>query len=246
MQMREEAEAERMEHDEQERRDWFEMMQSEAAFRVFLGLLDEMGENRVMVTENDMRMRNMADQILDRIAKANPNAVRPVNVGIEKYLGGLQMDDPIVGGQEQVQEPTGVVDAPSDNGGSASEAPAGTQETVQSSESSDWRASLPEGWADKLKDVESADDAMKALERGLGYKPAEKAEDIELKYPESFKGKVDEGVEAGFRELLRQTGHHAGAGSGFARLATRRGQGNQGQAHRRRDEYVARNVGFSV
>lgn len=74
MQTQKEAEAERMAQDEQERRDWFEMMQSEAAFRVFLGLLDEMGANRVMVTENDMRMRNMADQILDRIAKANPNA----------------------------------------------------------------------------------------------------------------------------------------------------------------------------
>lgn len=120
------------------------------------------------------------------------------------------MDDPIVGGQEQVQEPTGVVDMPSGNGGADSEAPAstpaGTQETVQPFESSDWRASLPEGWADKLKDVESADDAMKALERGLGYKPAEKAEDIELKYPESFKGKVDEGVEAGFRDFCVKQG----------------------------------------
>ena len=57
MQMREEAEAERMAQDEQERRDWFEMMQSEAAFRVFLGLLDEMGANRVMVTENDATWR---------------------------------------------------------------------------------------------------------------------------------------------------------------------------------------------
>lgn len=73
MQTREEAEAERMAQDEQERRDWFEMMQNEAAFRVFLGLLDEMGANRVMVTPEDMRMRNQADQILDRIAKANPN-----------------------------------------------------------------------------------------------------------------------------------------------------------------------------
>lgn len=73
MQTREEAEAERMAQDEQECRDWFEMMQSEAAFRVFLGLLDEMGANRVMVTPEDMRMRNQADQILDRIAKANPN-----------------------------------------------------------------------------------------------------------------------------------------------------------------------------
>ena len=74
MQMSEEAEYERMAQDEQERRDWFEMMQSEAAFRVFLGLLDEMGVNRSMATPEDMRMRNQADQILDRIAKANPNA----------------------------------------------------------------------------------------------------------------------------------------------------------------------------
>ena len=73
MQTREEAEAERMAQDEQERRDLFEMIQSEAAFRVFLGLLDEMGANRVMVTPEDMRMRNQADQILDRIAKAHPN-----------------------------------------------------------------------------------------------------------------------------------------------------------------------------
>ncbi|MCI6539207.1 MAG: hypothetical protein MR460_03625 [Bilophila wadsworthia] len=74
IQTAEEARAERLVQEERERRDWFEMMQSEAAFRVFLGLLDEMGTSRLMVTEDDMRMRNMADQILDRIAKANPNA----------------------------------------------------------------------------------------------------------------------------------------------------------------------------
>jgi hypothetical protein len=74
IQTAEEARAERLVQEERERRDWFEMMQSEAAFRVFLGLLDEMGASRLMVTEDDMRMRNMADQILDRIAKANPNA----------------------------------------------------------------------------------------------------------------------------------------------------------------------------
>lgn len=117
------------------------------------------------------------------------------------------MDDPIVGGSEEVQEPTGVLDAPLENRGSDSEAPAsntdGMQETVQPS---DWRSSFPEGWAEKLKDVESADDAMKALERGLGYKPAEKSEDIELKYPESFKGKVDEGVESGFRDFCVKQG----------------------------------------
>ena len=72
IQTAEEARAERLVREERERRDWFDMMQSEAAFRVFLGLLDEMGASRLMVTEDDMRMRNMADQILDRIANADP------------------------------------------------------------------------------------------------------------------------------------------------------------------------------
>ena len=36
----------------------------------------------------------------------------------------------------------------------------------------DWRAALPEGWADRLRDVKDADEAMKALERGLSYRPA--------------------------------------------------------------------------
>ena len=58
--------------EEQERRDWFEMMQSEAAFRVRLGLIQEMGVGRLMVTEEDMRMRNIADQILARMAEAVP------------------------------------------------------------------------------------------------------------------------------------------------------------------------------
>lgn len=72
IQTAEEARAERLVQEERERRDWFDMMQSEAAFRVFLGLLDEMGASRLMVTEDDMRMRNMADQILSRIANADP------------------------------------------------------------------------------------------------------------------------------------------------------------------------------
>ncbi|WP_337430842.1 hypothetical protein [Bilophila sp.] len=115
------------------------------------------------------------------------------------------MDEPIVDGQEQVT-PTEGVNAPSENGGTPSETSASPQAGTQESAVSNWRASLPEGWADKLKDVESADDAIKALERGLGYKPAEKADDIVLKYPESFKGKVDEGVEAGFRDFCVKQG----------------------------------------
>lgn len=70
----------------------------------------------------------------------------------------------------------------------------------------DWRTSLPDGWGDKLKDVESAEDALKALERGLGYTPAEKVEDITLKYPDSFKGQVDQGVEYNFRQFCVDNG----------------------------------------
>lgn len=70
----------------------------------------------------------------------------------------------------------------------------------------DWRTSLPDGWGDKLKDVESAEDALKALERGLGYTPAEKVEDITLKYPDSFKGQVDQGVEDNFRQFCVDNG----------------------------------------
>ena len=75
----------------------------------------------------------------------------------------------------------------------------------------DWRTGLPDGWADKLKDVQTSEDALKALERGLGYKPAEKPEDITLKYPDSFKGSVDEGVEQNFREFCVQNGMKPGA-----------------------------------
>ena len=33
-----------------------------------------MGANRLMVTEDDMRLRNVAEQILDRIADADPES----------------------------------------------------------------------------------------------------------------------------------------------------------------------------
>ena len=73
MQTRDQAAAERAAQEERERRDWFDMMQSESAFRVWARLLEEMGANRLMVTEEDMRMRNIADQILDRMADACPD-----------------------------------------------------------------------------------------------------------------------------------------------------------------------------
>lgn len=61
------------EEQERELRDWFDALQSPATYRVFLRLLEGLGANRLMACEDDMRMRNLADQILDRIARAYPD-----------------------------------------------------------------------------------------------------------------------------------------------------------------------------
>ena len=39
---------------------------------MFLRLLEGMGANRLMMSEDDMRLRNLAEQILDCIADADP------------------------------------------------------------------------------------------------------------------------------------------------------------------------------
>ena len=70
----------------------------------------------------------------------------------------------------------------------------------------DWRSSLPGEWAETLRDVDSPEEAVKALARGLSYHPAERAEDIRLTFPEDFTGSVDEGVQRTFRELCVEQG----------------------------------------
>ena len=73
METRAETAAARAEEEERERRDWFDMMRCEAAFRVWVRLLEDMGVGRLLVSEEDMRLRNIADQILDRMAAADPD-----------------------------------------------------------------------------------------------------------------------------------------------------------------------------
>ena len=110
------------------------------------------------------------------------------------------MNENPMGGEAQATE--GAADP-------AASAPIETPAAVPSGDATpvaDWRASMPEGWADKLKDVESADDAMAALERGLSYNPVKSADEIKLAFPESFKGQVDEGVQQNFRELCVKEG----------------------------------------
>ena len=82
----EEERAEQARLDEAERLDWFEMMQSSAAERIWLQLLQELGAGRLMVTENDMRMRNVSDQILNRMAQAVPD----IYIRIVCKLQGIQ------------------------------------------------------------------------------------------------------------------------------------------------------------
>ncbi len=82
----------------------------------------------------------------------------------------------------------------------------GTQGIGATGQQSDWRDTLPADWAERLADVASAEDAMQALERGLAYRPAERAEDIRLEFPEELRGQVDEGVRRHFCELCVREG----------------------------------------
>lgn len=66
-----------------------------------------------------------------------------------------------------------------------------------------WLDSLPEGWRDELKDV-SADDALDALKRGLGYKPAASIDDVTLTMPQDMQ--VDADVQKSFKQLCVDQG----------------------------------------
>lgn len=68
----------------------------------------------------------------------------------------------------------------------------------------DWRGALPAAWADKLKDMASEADALKALERGMDYTPAQTPEDVELRYPEGLT--VDKAVSDSFRRFCVDKG----------------------------------------
>lgn len=90
--------------------------------------------------------------------------------------------------------------------GTSSSGYEGGEPPVPAEPAGDWRAALPGDWADRLRDVDDPQEAVKALERGLAYHPAEKAEDIRLEFPEEFAGRVDEGVQRTFRELCVEQG----------------------------------------
>lgn len=59
---------------EQDRLDLHDVLRHEYGFRFMCRVLHELGVNVLMCTENDMRMRNIADQFLGDVAKAHPEA----------------------------------------------------------------------------------------------------------------------------------------------------------------------------
>ena len=83
-------EAGRREREREERQalaDLGEVLGTEAGRRVFLRLLRELGADAPMTRESEMRLRNAADWILNRAARAHP----PACLRIMAELRGIDM-----------------------------------------------------------------------------------------------------------------------------------------------------------
>ncbi len=113
------------------------------------------------------------------------------------------MSEDITPGATSLEGGTAPADNPAADTPTPADSPA-PEGGAPTSQPTDWRTGFPEAWGEKLKDVESADDALKALERGLSYTPALKPEDVELKYPDGMQ--VDEGVRDNFRQFCVDKG----------------------------------------
>lgn len=152
--------------------DWFEMMQSPAAERIWLQLLQELGAGRLMVTENDMRMRNVSDQILNRMHRpcltstsascANFKASNRRNISCPTISRPLLSPTPVPRLRAILRKPRPRV--------GHLKAVKGRRPVTAPRLLATGVPGLPEGWGEKLKDVGSAEEALKALERGLGYR----------------------------------------------------------------------------
>lgn len=100
-------------------------------------------------------------------------------------------------------------DAPQGGNGAESTVPATSPEPAGAGAAApdtaaDWRGGLPAAWAEKLRNMASEADALRALERGLGYTPALRPEDVNLRYPEGMT--VDKAVSDSFRQFCVDRG----------------------------------------
>ena len=68
----------------------------------------------------------------------------------------------------------------------------------------DWRESLPEAWREATKDAKTAEEALDAYKRGVGYNPPKSVDDLTLTLPEGVQ--VDEAVNTHFREKCVELG----------------------------------------
>lgn len=89
-------EAARLARDREERQalaDLREVLGAEAGRRVFLRLLRELGADAPMTRESEMRLRNAADWILNRAARAHPSACVRIMAelrGIDTHAGDIR------------------------------------------------------------------------------------------------------------------------------------------------------------
>lgn len=78
------------------------------------------------------------------------------------------------------------------------------QEQAAAGQPASWLETLPQTWREKLTGCTSEEEALKALERGQAYTPAQKPEDVALVYPENLK--VDDGVSNDFKRFCVEQG----------------------------------------
>lgn len=67
---------------EEARRDLNEVLSKESGVRFFSRLLGDLGAGSLMETENDMRMRNIVDQMIGQAADAHPTAAARIVCGM--------------------------------------------------------------------------------------------------------------------------------------------------------------------
>ncbi len=63
----------------------------------------------------------------------------------------------------------------------------------------DWKEQLPEAWRGQMDGVNSLEEALDAMKRGMDYRPAANADDLVSKWPDNVE--YDEQVNREFREL---------------------------------------------